>query len=717
MAFQRKKIRPFPAPLDGLPAALFILAFFLLGHRTLSGPWPWALVLGGIVLPFLFLLGRASRSVPDGKTLVREEFFFPSWVPALLLAVAVLLRFWRLDTLAAWPSSDEETGGYLAEHFGQMGVWKGFFGGQIPAPWIWACAAVWRISHDSFLTTWFPAAMSSLLIPIAAVPALRIWTTRGQGWLLGSLLAVSYWPLYLGRTGIWGVWLPAWECMAVYFLGKYSKTVGPDRRVWAVILGFWTASGYWTFPSFAPVSLALVIGFLLVSGRSKRAAEERSIFLAAGALAVVPLAWEWTQGRVGGHILSVGFWKGPDGSWQVLDSLGGYLRILFGGDGEGGYFNPLLGALFLTGLAVLYRARRAWLYLFLAVFFLFLAPGYLSMNMEPYRVVSILPWVLWAAALGLRSFLVTFPTGWRVPLLLSFLAVSGGMDWRQLNLPYRNIDDRPDLFRGTGKSIERYRAYRILREQVKEQGPGVLFPDFCPDDSFDLSFIRAASSLGNAGTSTSVGKARWAAALTNLHYRPFLDAGFPDARWYVLGKERSGGGPSALMLLPLGEKDRPRIEGWLAASVCFDDIERARFLATENEPAGKVLEEAFRHYPLVLRDPYLVSCFWERMASLFYYFLGHPPRELETALRRSVQGYPAAHLYYRLGALLLRLGKLEEARWAFQEAERAPLNLCPTAEALALVAEREAAEGEAGGERRPTGLEGKDRGTSGSQGK
>ena len=76
---------------------------------------------------------------------------------------------------------------------------------------------------------------------------------------------------------------------------------------------------------------------------------------------------------------------------------------------------------------------------------------------------------------------------------------------------------------------------------------------------------------------------------------------------------------------------------------------------------------------LVQGDPFLESCFWERRGE-FYYHYGYQEHYADQveALRQAIQrGYPAAHLYFKLGSLLLRKGDRMGALEAFRAALKA----------------------------------------------
>ena len=668
---------------------LFAVVFKLLSDDSFPAPLQITLVLLGLLLPFGILVlvppplgGKPFRDA--------EPLSFPPFLLLVLACLALWLRFWDLEGLFLWPGGDEGLYGLRALQLAHHWEWRLFYYSQVPPFMIWSTALLLKALHRPLLCLWLPPAVVSAATLVAAVAAARAWGFKTQGWIFGALMGFGYFPLWLGRTCSTGVLMPFWVCMGFCWLGLYAKAQGSPQTLRAGLLGFWAGLGYLAFPSFPVVSLTLAGGLLYFAWAKQKRAVDILWFSICGFLSFFPFLWEWAQGNVGGHIESVAFWKGAAGIAGFFQTPGSYVRLLFWGGPTHGLFNPLLSALALTGWAAYGRARKIHLLAWALAWVLWMAPGFLSMNMELFRIVQIMPMVLWAAALGLQNLLEAFPPLGRVYALLPVLLAVGLMDFRQLRSPYKDNGSNPGPFRAESKSIERYRAYALLKETYDRQGPGFIFPDFAPDDSFDFSLRFAASSFNAVDEPQLAAQAQWAAVVTNLDYQPFLAPLFPGARWYNLDFDRPQEGQAALALLPLTPANRATIGKWAEGSACFRDIERAVVDAQENQPPDKTLAEALRDNRL-LKDRLLVSCFWERMGDFFYNYMGHPYEKNLFALQLSVMGYPAAHLYYKMGVLFFRGGRLKEAREALEKARHAPLDLSPVDEALKLV-EQKAAE-------------------------
>jgi tetratricopeptide (TPR) repeat protein len=103
-------------------------------------------------------------------------------------------------------------------------------------------------------------------------------------------------------------------------------------------------------------------------------------------------------------------------------------------------------------------------------------------------------------------------------------------------------------------------------------------------------------------------------------------------------------------------------------------------------------EGLFRSAPdLLAADPFLSACYWERRSEFFYRyeFQKHFDDQV-LALKNAVEkGYPAAHLYYKLGCLHMRKGETALARADFEKGLRREPGYGDIREALGLLTEME----------------------------
>lgn len=248
-----------------------------------------------------------------------------------------------------------------------------------------------------------------------------------------------------------------------------------------------------------------------------------------------------------------------------------------------------------------------------------------------------------------------------------------------------NPDRNPADFGRPLKSIERFRAFRVLDRLQKQEGPGLVFTDF-DVDSFNDPTLSVMTYSFNAARNPTLNPSacRWAAVFVNAQYLPFLSKQFPEARFSPVAEnpspseEASGFLPprsdgNILGLFPVTEKNRTTIGRWFLAHAAFQNADLARFFQNSGDLVSppRILESA---YPRISGDRFLESVFWDKMASYSYENLDYEGnlRSYQEAIEK---GYPTAFFYYKLGLLFIVKNKIPEAKTALWKAAQAPLNL------------------------------------------
>ena len=215
---------------------------------------------------------------------------------------------------------------------------------------------------------------------------------------------------------------------------------------------------------------------------------------------------------------------------------------------------------------------------------------------------------------------------------------------------------------------EGFRAYKILEENFKAQGPGLIFTEFTL-----LSHGHMLSTVAyhiNAALNPNFDprKARWAAVLVNRYYQPFLSRRFPDSKWYRLSPEKTEDGGMVLGIIPQTDQTRGTLAQWKLAHDYFHSLglEAENILNNKKNYDSAVgrLEDG---RPLVQGDPFLESMFGEWLAQYHY----GPTLEknilaIEGAIRN---GYPSVHLFYKLAGFYAANGQWGMARLADRKAE------------------------------------------------
>src|SRR5258708_426843 len=142
--------------------------------------------------------------------------------------------------------------------------------------------------------------------------------------------------------------------------------------------------------------------------------------------------------------------------------------------------------------------------------YVYLAPGFISKEMEMFRIIPILPILLIIVTIGLNALISNFNSQWKIIFLSTFLFFSTSLDFYHLAVPYhQGCAQEFGRWTSYSKSAERWRAYHLLEKTFKEQGPGYLLSDFDPYP-FDRSLVIASNpfNLENQ-TDGSMEKAKW----------------------------------------------------------------------------------------------------------------------------------------------------------------------------------------------------------------
>jgi hypothetical protein len=669
----------------------FFLLFFavnvLVAYTVLPTALKVLLAALALGLPFAQAWRAPPAAADETPAYGREIFVSPGlWFGAPVLVLAAFLRFYRLEGLFRWPTLDEGWNGILALDLSRHWTWRFFYTfGQAPPLPVWCSALLFKIGAPPFLCLWLPSACVSLLTAGAGYGAARSFFPRSFALICGGLLAFSYWPLFLGRFCHQGVWLPLWVCLCLWALGTALRAFrsGPGKGP-SLALGLCLGLGSFTFTPWPLVVLFFSVLFLT---RIRKIRPDQwkvsAAFWMFGLLAsLAPFLLAAAKEGYGRHILSLSPWGGwfhwKEGALNVLR----YCTVLFWGPfeaspaytpAEGGFLNPLLGAAFGLGALELLRFRKrpleAWA---LLAFPVFLLPGWLSLNLEGFRIVQVLPLLLFITAVGVQTLLASLPGGRRLFYLCFLLLLTAAWDFSMLCLPYLNPESNPRDFGRPLKSLERYRAYRELDSLQKREGPGWVLADFAPGSLNDPTLSLMTLPFNAAMNPSLEGSPiRWAALFVSADYVPFLERDFPESRWDPVGRGLSlENGGDALGLFKPTPRNLPRLMRWIRAYRYFQAADLRRFVTGTDEtlPAIAVLD---RGYPEVRGDPFLESCFWDKRAAYEYARLDFA-EHLRCARMALERGYPAAHLYFNLGLLYLKEGLNGEAEKAFEGALRAP---------------------------------------------
>ena len=634
----------------------------------------------GIVLP-LFLAMRDIPKVGVKLLVLKDWVRLPRSAWLLVLLVAVATRFYGLTDLNPWPTRDDGYFLFQAMDTGGRESLPFFYGiGEMPPVFRTVLGVFLGLAKPSLTSLWLFPALISLVTVGVGTWAVRSFTSKSFAFLFAMLLAGSLWPVLLGRfCNVW-VLLFLWECLTLGILAVFSIQKVPARaRVWALGAGACVGAGFYISPThWAFFSLAATLGLVGLVFRKDHRRWKEFFFYLFSAGVVSFLFWIEALGhRYGRHVEEV--WTGV-GSLLTFDHLvqcGRYVWGLFWGFGGpnydygpvlGGFLNPLLGAFFFLGLVFFLRARKfselGWMGL---VSLVLLTPGFLTRDLEMQRVLSLIPLLLFVAVVGLVHFVSSLPKRWVILSLVCFLGSSVGFDFYRLAVPLHETlelcRDRQIL-----ESQESANAYEVLKRKAKQEGPGYLFLDYVAVP-LDQTLLLATYPF-NAAQNPELKDPQptWAAFLTNVNYRPFLEKRFPDAQCLVVGSHLlPWDGELMLVVLPLSPANRATVDLWLKAQPLFHEATAGILRRAEERSREEVLAEFLKGYSLVQGDSFLVSVFWE-----ICYFNHSADRKFVDSLNDLTQvlgkGYPAAHVYNELGSLLYFKKDPANAQRAFLKA-------------------------------------------------
>ncbi len=652
----------------------------------MSGFIQLGLVLGGFGIPIFNAWRRPQSPSPLPWN---DELFspLPAWAWLFFIALALTLRLAAIPTLPAWPNSDESGIGIMGLRLSQHWAPRFFYSfAQTPPLTFWLNALCAKGGLDPRLCLWLPSAVVSVLTLGAGYVAARRLLNSTLAFLFTALLAFSFWPLYTGRHCHEGMTLPLFEFLVLLALVPILlRQANRNTPFVYFIFGLTAGLGLFTFTSW--VAVALVCALMAAWGFWKQTESRLKWiwFLPGMGLGALPFLRAVFTERFGAHMASLTPWSGWFPWAHQFQVDWHYLTVLFWGafdpesaytPVEGGFLNPLLGAFFFLGLIqIVQRRKESWAGWVLFSIPILLLPGLLSMNLEAFRIIQILPVLLFTAALGLQGFLEGLSLHRRWPYLVLFLLVSLVFDFYRMADVWINCDLRPENFDRPVKSVEKFRAYQILNQVAEEKGPGLLLTDFDTEAQNDATLTLCTASWDASRlASQKPGDKSWVGLFVNVHYQPFLEKRFPEAQWVRVGQDlKKPDGGMALGILPV---DRGRLPKWLEMNDLMREVDADR-LNQPRENWDTLLAKLTRGEELAKGDPFLESIYWDKVAAFEYGKLDYAAHL--AALQHAVKdGYPTAALCFELGNLYLTKGYRAEAVAAYQQALKAPLDLTPS---------------------------------------
>jgi len=652
----------------------------------------WALSHGDWTLPQWFLIGWLGVFLPIGIWIQKRQREDPRaaiqgtegvlgaprawWWAALPGAWGLGLRLYRLKDLGLWPTKDDGVYGVLA--LGQsMGKSNPFYVGYGEIAPLYLALQAWffRLVEPSLLSLHLLPTILSLLVLPTAYAACRRAFPKSFSLLVAGVLAVGFWPAYIGRFSTVYSLILLWETVILGLLAEHWRN--PENRWTVGVLGLGMGVGLWIYAPVWSVVLLAVTGVVLQGAFRGRRSQALSYALGLAVVAALP-AWDWIRMGCGGHLGEL--FAGTRSSNPLAQALNawGYVRgVFWGGDWGGmaygpvwgGLLNPVTGSLWWLGIGSLYPwARRPAVQWALLLFALTWGLGFATFDLDFFRLVPMIPLLALGTAWGLVVVLESVPGKWRGAVAAVLILGAASLDAYHLAVAYPERSARQDHFFRDVKSQESMEAYRLLRAQADRGGPGDLFLDYVPMP-LDQTLTVAAFPFNRLLNPRLRGvDATWAGWITNINEEPFLVKRFPEAAFHVLGTEVwNGDGEYLLVILPLSDARRRELEPWRQLQPAFAELLPGLVALRPGESRGPLVERFLESAPIADQDPFLASMFWE-VAHFHHGALhefGRADLDLAEILKR---GYPSAQVFNELGVSQYHQGRFREARLDFERA-------------------------------------------------
>jgi hypothetical protein len=643
----------------------------------------------GIFLPWALAL-YIAKPLKAGTFQAAQQGFpaaLPAWFWVGFWLLAAFLRLVWLKTLLVWPMWDDAACSYYSIGQMQQWHWKLFYSSEsLPPLFFWLLSLFYRFFSPSLSALWlFPAVLSILALG-TGYWACRRFFQGPFSFFFTFILAFSFWPLFVGSFCQIMVLFLVWELLCLGLFGWYlHSTLEKSKGLTALGLGLGLGLGFYIWVLALPVIALLTAGFLWAVWNEK---SERFRVLAAFAVPLLLLALPVSVGifhnLMGGHVHSY-LISGQDlSSRQWLVSASYLTTLLWGpldksyfnfGPLWGGYFNPLLGSVFLLGLVELFRFQRKIIFFgALGLLGLGVLPGVVSKTSEMMRILPILPLAVALAALGWMRWVLSFSKNRRIMALSLSAILSLGLDLYHLGGPYHQWAV-PLQYSAGSKSPEHYKAYQIIESWRKDKGEGLVFSDFYYD-VFDQSlFVTTYGFNAAANPRLDPSQARWAAVVVASWDRAELGKRFPDAAFYDLSEGIPGAeGRMWMALIPVTDGNRRTLILWTEVHREVQGLFAQYPYHIDNPSYRPILARLWDLYRQVPGDVFLRRCLMEKIVDCASKSVDLSEAQplvdmpLEELWAPDSFGDEYALVFHRMGVLYSLTSKPERARKCFLRA-------------------------------------------------
>jgi hypothetical protein len=660
-------------PIAWTCAGFFTLANVLLSYFPLTITQALWTILAGFLLPLVSLLFIPAKNIAlDSKKDVFAKIPLGLW--ATVAVLALFLRLLRLDSLSSWPTVDEGVFGYFATQLSLKWNWRLLENtSQLPALYSWGQGLLFKCWGPSLFSLWlYPALWSLACLPAAVWSARKIFP-RSSVFFLFCFIGSGFWALYLGRLSIQGGFLLFWELLALGLLISVIQNPKERNSKNLILLTLVTGLGFYTYLAWPLVALFIGITLCLLFPGSLKDKIKNLFLLALGAFLFLAPWMLALHREYRGYLDHI--WAKPqeESLFSRLPLAFSYFRNLFWGLPSplsmggvwGGLFNPLVTSLFFLGMIYFFRTKIASLkFLGFIALALFFSPAFLTTDLEMTRLVSLIPFVLGFAALGLQWLVDQTPKASRLPFAAAVLFASLGLDLTHFLVVYPVHWEKNINYYGAHKTIEYARAYPFLKKQANVKGPGIILLNFVPDP-YDQTLSTAVAGFNNAWNPNLTPSPTWAAILVNIHSAPALSAKFPQSQWFWLsqGLNRPDGG-LLLGIMPITPGVQGLIKKWASADQALDPLVDQVLERGVDPDQNAMLQILKNAAPFFQGDPLLES-YRLRLCAIHEAAAGQYAGSIADETRALQKAGRQAALFNERGCLRVKTGDISGARRDF----------------------------------------------------
>jgi len=644
----------------------------------------------GIFIPFLAAVAstHSHSFVPP----VNSAEWLPSFnflVVTLLFVLAIVIRFCQLTSMSTWPISDEAIWGFFGMYLSQKWNWDYFYAfTQLPPFSFWSLGLFFKCFGVSLMSLWaFPAILSALTLPLAYWSA-KSFFSKSISIVFSCFWAFSFWPIYLDRLCVGHGLLILWQLLTFVILGRFlNRLIERPSIGLALLLGICTSIGFYILfhAAIMVVYVIIIVTYAILHCRSSNR-KQLYAFLFSFFLGSAPIISAWLRlNHQSDYLHYLWAFKNNVSPLSQLKVISLYISGLFWGADTynysyrafgGGFFNPWLGSLFLIGLIQsLINWKKEINLCLICGLVLFLMPAFLTGEVEMFRMVLALPFILIFCALGLQNLLESASPQMSLISFLIILIIVAFSDFYRLEITYRDFwKANPSVSLHYTKSLQRWKAYEILDQQAKKNGPGIILTEFDPTP-YDQTLTIATYPFNAArNPRLECSKSTWAGVITNVNYVPYLYHQIPSSQWFPLSVGLDTSQDNLVLgIIPVMPNTSKTIYVWLEMEKNLWPITYDLFQTPYGQLNPNISKMLLQCRSSINNDPFLESSLDEKQ-----FLCDMSNHDAASALKYIQQaialGYPAAHLYNDLGVVWFTLGNYANARKCFNAALRAPLN-------------------------------------------